>query len=47
MIDSKRKLICNSTPEFLIFTGQAGEQSIYARYEGKSVLHTRKRGRLG
>lgn len=30
---SGKKLIRNSTTEFLIFTGQAGEQSIEARYK--------------
>jgi hypothetical protein len=30
---AKKQLIRNSTAEFLIFTGQAGEQSIEARYE--------------
>lgn len=29
----KTALIRNSTAEFLIFTGQAGDQSIEARYE--------------
>ena len=29
---NSKKLIRNSTAEFLIFTGQAGEQSIEARY---------------
>ena len=29
----RKQLIRNSTAEFLIFTGQAGEQSIDARYE--------------
>jgi hypothetical protein len=29
--DRDEKLIRNSTAEFLIFTGQAGEQSIEAR----------------
>ena len=46
MADDKRKLIRNSTAEFRIFTGQAGEQSIEARNKGKTVLHTRKRWRL-
>jgi hypothetical protein len=31
--DKGKQLIRNSTAEFLIFTGQAGEQSIEARYE--------------
>ena len=30
---TRTQLIRNSTAEFLIFTGQAGEQSIEARYE--------------
>ncbi|MFO7687614.1 MAG: hypothetical protein R6V60_16135 [Desulfobacterales bacterium] len=33
MTDRDKKLIRNSTAEFLIFTGQADEQSIEARYE--------------
>jgi len=37
MTDSDKKLIRNSTAEFLIFTGQAGEQSIEARYENETV----------
>jgi hypothetical protein len=36
------KLIRNSTAEFLIFTGQAGEQSIEARYEDNSIWLTQK-----
>ncbi|WP_233402530.1 virulence RhuM family protein [Marinomonas transparens] len=36
------KLIRNSTAEFLIFTGQSGEQSIEARYEEESVWLTQK-----
>lgn len=36
------KLIRNSTAEFLIFTGQAGEQSIEARYEDETVWLTQK-----
>lgn len=46
MTDGTNKFIRNSTTEFLIFTGQAGEQSIEARNKGKTVLHTGKRGRL-
>lgn len=42
MNDSKRALIRNSTAEFLIFTGQAGEQSIEARYEDETVWLTQK-----
>ena len=33
---SGTRLIRNSTAEFLIFTGQAGEQSIEARYEDET-----------
>ncbi|MGD9661218.1 MAG: virulence RhuM family protein [Porticoccaceae bacterium] len=36
------KLIRNSTAEFLIFTGQAGEQSIEARYENETVWLTQR-----
>jgi hypothetical protein len=37
-----KKLIRNSTAEFLIFTGQAGEKSIEARYEDGTVWLTQK-----
>ncbi|MDD2601252.1 MAG: virulence RhuM family protein [Kiritimatiellae bacterium] len=37
-----RKLIRNSTVEFLIFTGQSGEQSIEARYEDDTVWLSQK-----
>lgn len=36
------KLIRNSTAEFLIFTGQSGEQTIEARYEDDTVWLTQK-----
>jgi len=36
------RLIRNSTTEFLIFTGQAGEQSIEARYEDETVWLSQK-----
>ena len=36
------QLIRNSTAEFLIFTGQAGEQSIEARYEDETIWLTQK-----
>lgn len=39
---NKSQLIRNSTAEFLIFTGQAGEQSIEARYEDETVWLTQK-----
>lgn len=42
MTDSDKKLIRNSTAEFLIFTGQAGEQSIEARYEDETVWLSQK-----
>jgi hypothetical protein len=39
---SKKQLIRNSTAEFLIFTGQAGEQSIEARYEDETIWLSQK-----
>jgi len=36
------QLIRNSTAEFLIFTGQAGEHSIEARYEGETIWLSQK-----
>lgn len=36
------KLIRNSTVEFLIFTGQSGEQSIEARYEDETIWLSQK-----
>ncbi|MFC5440294.1 virulence RhuM family protein [Rhodanobacter ginsenosidimutans] len=36
-MDDDKKLIRNSTAEFLIFTAQAGERSIEARYEDDTV----------
>jgi hypothetical protein len=38
----KSPLIRNSTAEFLIFTGQAGEKSIAARYEDETVWLSQK-----
>ncbi len=38
----KIKLIRNSTAEFLIFTGQAGEQNIEARYEDETIWLSQK-----
>ncbi len=38
----KKPLIRNSTAEFLIFTGQAGDQSIEARYEDETIWLTQK-----
>lgn len=42
MSAEKKLQIRNSTAEFLIFTGQSGEQSIEARYEDESVWLTQK-----
>jgi hypothetical protein len=42
MTENNKKLIRNSTAEFLIFTGQAGEKSIEARYENGTVWLTQK-----
>lgn len=42
MKSTATKLIRNSTAEFLIFTGQTGEQSIEARYEDETVWLTQK-----
>jgi|GEM_PF-1100854 hypothetical protein len=42
MADHDKKMIRNSTAEFLIFTGQAGEQSIEARYEDETVWLTQQ-----
>jgi len=41
-MSGRKKLIRNSTAEFLIFTGQSGEQSIEARYEDETVWLTQK-----
>jgi len=41
-MSGEKKLIRNSTAEFLIFTGQSGEQSIEARYEEETVWLTQK-----
>ncbi|BBE51874.1 hypothetical protein OYT1_ch2359 [Ferriphaselus amnicola] len=42
MNTEKKLQIRNSTAEFLIFTGQSGEQSIEARYEDENVWLTQK-----
>lgn len=42
MSDENKKLIRNSTAEFLTFTAQSGEQSIEARYEEETVWLTQK-----
>ncbi|WP_152004865.1 virulence RhuM family protein [Desulfoluna spongiiphila] len=42
MGDTKEPLIRNSTTEFLIITGQAGEQSIEARYEDETIWLSQK-----
>lgn len=40
--DKGKLLIRNSTAEFLIFTGQAGDQSIEARYEDETIWLSQK-----
>jgi len=40
--DKEKLLIRNSTAEFLIFTGQAGDQSIEARYEDETIWLSQK-----
>jgi len=47
MTDRDKKLIRNSTAEFLIFTKQAGEQSIEARYEDETIWSSKKLMALG
>ena len=42
MTNKKKQLIRNSTAEFLIFTGQSGEQSIEARYEDETIWLSQK-----
>ncbi|MEO9214673.1 MAG: RhuM family protein [Rhodanobacter sp.] len=42
MMDDDKKLLRNSTAEFLIFTAQAGEPSIEARYENDTVWLSQK-----
>lgn len=42
MSDPKKKLIRNSTAEFLTFTAQSGDQTIEARYEDETVWLTQK-----
>ena len=39
---NRKKLIRNSTAEFLIFTSQAGEKSIEARYEEETIWLSQK-----
>jgi len=41
-MDHDKKLIRNSTAEFLVFTAQAGEKSIEARYEDDTVWLSQK-----
>jgi len=38
----RKQLIRNSTAEFLIFTGQSGEQNIEARYEDETIWLSQK-----
>ncbi len=40
--DKGKQLIRNSTAEFLIFTGQSGEQSIESRYEDETIWLSQK-----
>lgn len=40
--DGKKRLIRNSTAEFLVFTGQSGEQSIEARFEDETIWLSQK-----
>jgi len=40
--DNRKQLIRNSTAEFLISTGQAGEQRIEARYENETIWLSQK-----
>ena len=40
--NQEKHLIRNSTAEFLIFTGQAGEQSIETRYEDETIWLSQK-----
>ncbi len=40
--NKKKQLIRNSTAEFLIFTGQSGEQSIEVRYEDETIWLSQK-----
>ncbi len=40
--DKSKQLIRNSTAEFLIFTGQSGQQSIEARYEDETIWLSQK-----
>lgn len=42
MSEEDKKFIRSSAAEFLIFTGQAGEQSIEARFEGETIWLTQK-----
>lgn len=39
---ANNKLIRNSTTEFLMFTAQAGENSIEARYEDETIWRSQK-----
>lgn len=42
MSPTKTKLTRNSTAEFLVFTGETGEQSIDARYEDETSKPRKK-----
>ncbi len=41
-MSDKKKQIRNSTAEFLIFTAQAGEESLEVRYEEETIWLTQK-----
>ncbi|MCK4270967.1 MAG: virulence RhuM family protein, partial [Methanogenium sp.] len=42
MSDAEKKLIRNSTAEFLIFTSTGGEESIEVRYEDETIWLSQK-----
>ncbi|UUX93073.1 hypothetical protein [Methanoplanus endosymbiosus] len=42
MSNTDRKLIRNSTAEFLIFTSESGEESIEVRYEDETIWLSQK-----
>ncbi len=46
LTDGNKKIIRNCAAEFLIFTAQAVEQSIEARYENESHVHLPLNGGL-
>ena len=42
MTEHEKKLVRNSTAEFLIFTSAAGEESIEVRYEDETIWLSQK-----